>query len=846
FSKVMEALQSIPRNDLEFRLEVLKTIKRIFKAHNSTRDIFRHVGGYVSLVSMIVSLEGAFEKPEQFMNDNIKNIESVRCSIIAVLQAIFSVIAESMHDHQANKKYFLKGVGYGSLENAITLTGALNEGCISGSIFGILFGFAMDDESIYELFLNPAKEERDSSVLTALQQRIDVVLKTPSAKVINPEVMPSIMNLQRLISNIDPELSYAVLYAIYALTQANRGNQIKLNTSGLIFNILTRVFPESSQIDDAVLTIESNEKGLLLKIIQQLLSMGISFEELRYMFQRFTIIDENFDLSKSHCLLNLIVQSACQSQWPNFIQFDMATSKIASLEIPELTNFPPTSPGYSLLSWIFIENQDDLSNLSLFSLYDNTSLVFKIYVDAKTKQLRVYNIASKQDIIFKTFQFNIGVWYHIALVHHRPRISIKFSSMDLFINGMHTLEKETINLFYSLGVRYKSLFQDSLHQFQTYETSTSLFLKLKDMIKPTISTRRNSIQTQRLLSDIMKNAHFQRISENKISLALFAGNMLSEGTGLTLTGLSEAAEMFIKTELDYSRLILNSSIPKLDNAIYMPKSMGYLTGESIIAYPYGLDESLWKIGGCVIALKLIEQSKTSETLCKTMTFLFQIIRYSWRNSQDMERCHGYEILAYILKTKRDLITEEIFELLLVFIGKNPYSLEDSMINNPLAYRYIILNFEIWKKTPISVQKAQLDQFILFLETSRNRYFNLKRLPKIHLVKKVLLAFRMNIYAKELTPYFVRSLKAIMLSNWSTDSIRAVATFLASTVSIGKLWLKLALEYLFLITLILLLSLQRHLLHLYLNLLTQEVDQVVHHLQQPCLCLIMKELLLKQR
>lgn len=56
---------------------------------------------------------------------------------------------------------------------------------------------------------------------------------------------------------------------------------------------------------------------------------------------------------------------------------------------------------------------------------------------------------------------------------------------------------------------------------------------------------------------------------------------------------------------------------------------------------------------------------------------------------------------------------------------------------------------------------------------------------LDLVKKVLLAFRMNIYAKELIPHLVNSLKAIMLSNWSTESIRAVATFLASTVSKGK-------------------------------------------------------------
>lgn len=127
---------------------------------------------------------------------------------------------------------------------------------------------------------------------------------------------------------------------------------------------------------------------------------------------------------------------------------------------------------------------------------------------------------------------------------------------------------------------------------------------------------------------------------------------------------------------------------------------------------------------------------------------------------------------------------------------------ESIINNPLAYRYVILNFEIWKKTSIPVQKAQLDQFILFLNTSKMRYFNSKRLPKIRkffcalsrmlsnelfldIVKKVLLAFRMNIYAKELVPHLIDALKVIMLTSWTTESIRSVATFLASTVSKGN-------------------------------------------------------------
>jgi hypothetical protein len=35
----------------------------------------------------------------------------------------------------------------------------------------------------------------------------------------------------------------------------------------------------------------------------------------------------------------------------------------------------------------------------------------------------------------------------------------------------------------------------------------------------------------------------------------------------------------------------------------------------------------------------------------------------------MERCHGYEIMANILKQKRDIISVDLLELLLQFIGK---------------------------------------------------------------------------------------------------------------------------------------------------------------------------------
>lgn len=686
FSRVMEAIQLIPRDDLDFRLEVLKTIHRIFKAHQSTRDIFRRVGGYVSLVSMIVALEGAFENPERFFNnETVQDLDTVRHKIVAVLQTIFQVLAQSMHNHEVNKNYFMKDVGYGSLENAITLTGALNSGCIPHQVFGILFAFALEDESIYELFMDKDHEVEGELISTAvtmdIYRRIELVLKSPSAKIVNSEITPTILHLQQLISASDPQLSRAVLFSSYALAQASRRNLVKMNRSGLILELLKRAFPSSSTNNTTTASTATAEKEMIIQIVKKLMSMGVSYEELQYMFKGFDVQHDLDDTTQGTAsgLMELILQGASRSRWPNFIQFDMSngqTNSAAALEIPVMANFPPANPGYTLLAWLHIERQDDISNLAFFSVWDDDTLAFQIFIDGKSKTLQVYSMYSKHHIVFKHFEFNVGFWYHLAIVHNKSRLSLKSSTMTLYINGISieqvscpyiipaalpnaplkavigtlhtttttnnngnrrssstafnantppsqliwdlgptymisdTLEKEAINLYFNLGARYKSLFQDSLRQFQTYEAATSLFLTLRSMSKSTSSIRKESAQQ---LTAAMRNASIQLLPENKILFAFFACNTLSEGsrTGLTLTGVSEATATTIDIEVNSSKLILNSAIPKLDTAVYNPKSMGYLVGEPIVAYPFGLDESIWKIGGCAIALKLVEKSQVN-------------------------------------------------------------------------------------------------------------------------------------------------------------------------------------------------------------------------------------------
>ena len=103
FSEILESIQCMPRDDLDLRLETLYTIRKLLKLDKSSRDAFRQEGGFITLVSMIVALEGAFKESQQHSHHLNMNKETNQEKTILVLQTIFSILADSMHQHKVNK-----------------------------------------------------------------------------------------------------------------------------------------------------------------------------------------------------------------------------------------------------------------------------------------------------------------------------------------------------------------------------------------------------------------------------------------------------------------------------------------------------------------------------------------------------------------------------------------------------------------------------------------------------------------------------------------------------------------------------------------------------------------------
>ena len=76
------------------------------------------------------------------------------------------------------------------------------------------------------------------------------------------------------------------------------------------------------------------------------------------------------------------------------------------------------------------------------------------------------------------------------------------------------------------------------------------------------------------------------------------------------------------------------------------------------------------------------------------------------------------------------LSKRVLMSILTFVGYQSERLEDSVINNPLAYRILLVDLDVWRSSAAEVQKLYYEQFIVFAQRSKFRQFNTKRLSRM--------------------------------------------------------------------------------------------------------------------
>ena len=478
-------------------------------------------------------------------------------------------------------------------------------------------------------------------------------------------------------------------------------------------------------------------------------SLSLWFQIAHFDPHAHTTIFGAFDASQTCFLLvylekdthNLILQTSVSSSRPS-VRFKSIAFKEQRWYHVIITHRRPKATSSSRASLFingeFVEQVKSQYPTTAPSTKGNNSGVPSPSSNRRTGAIQAF-LGTPQDL---ASQLGRGV------VHTQWRLA----SATLFAD---VLSDDLIAVYFELGPRYSGNFQDCLGSFQTYRASAALNLRNESLhpgkeeksdIVTAIRSKAGCLLSEAcILLNISANVVLDDDDHNNIDETHLL-NFISKAAGKNLRNVTKGGR---------NALAINGAMPFINDALLQPSGFAILTGDPVVVVPQSLDDAAWRIGGCVaVGLALLEAAQKSEDILRALNILFESIQDNWRNSEAMERENGFGVLSTLLSGKLNqpmpqmsnasnspqamqsqensisVPALEVLAEILKFIGYNADKPENSVINNPLAYRILLVDMEFWRNAESPVQKLYYKQFIVFGVRSKYHLFNTKRLSRM--------------------------------------------------------------------------------------------------------------------
>lgn len=826
--------------DLSKASEQVQAIRRFLIASSSgsqANDNFRHLDGFQIVIETLRTYAG-FYHPS-------KRSQAEKTHLFALFDNVFSLLAQTFREHDGNRRYFkrrVEGGGWAALEQVIAsigVGGSDSDVWGESQLLGRLLTFALDDKRIESLCQKAIEKSRslqqaspgargadqqvetsDSTVdeefprnqqlVSFVEDKLREMLRE-GALLHNPEVVPILVDFWKTIPRSETGLvnpcMCVVILSLSRISSLSTHNRRALHATGILSSLLPLAIGSEQSVGRV-------ERKCVEDLCVSLMSLGVT-----------SLADSQYLLtSTSPSAADFLLRCLKLPRRPASIEFDLSINGYASVELSTLGRaFPPPSsqPGYTFTAWIYIDQFDPNTHTTIFGAFDVTQTCFLLgYLERDTKNfiLQTSVTSSRPSVRFKQAIFEAKKWYHIAIVHRRPRTMVT-SKAALYVNGEFSeqikchypsqpppanpdvdslasftssivakprpvqafigtppdlsarlgrgvvfsrwslasahlfedvLSDDLISVYFHLGPHYNGNFQDSLGSFQTYEASAALGRRNEQM-------HPGKDEDSDILRAIRAKAG-SIVPENRIIFSILPSSVLGgEDRGKdfdrpVIRGLNRTASnnLYQYTHSTGSLVAVNSAPPSLNEALVRSSGSTVMTGDPVVTIPQSIDETFWRLGGYAgIVLKLVEEANTKDSILRAVEILFESIKGSWRNSEAMEKENGYAILTAILRGKigagvivssknsildngmttseRDQLAFQLLSLVLAFLGYNHERPEDSFIINPLAYRVLLVDFDLWRKASPITQQLYYRQFITFGVKSKYHQFNSRRL-----------------------------------------------------------------------------------------------------------------------
>lgn len=403
------------------------------------QDDFRYLRGFQILLDVLRTFSGFYNPHRRSHAD--------KEAVFELLHAVLAALSTAFRGHPGNRRYFrerVEGGGWEALEQIIAsigVGGGDSDLWTDCQLFGKLFSFALDDQRLDELCRSvasrappdtptPGSDERqDESGLIQSMDAVGVRLSGivgPHTVIRNPEIIRTVVafweSIPRGQGTPTSPASLVVLDVLSSIASASFFNLNALHRTGLLSRLLRLLFAEDS-------ILAAHERARALPLCAALMRLGIN-----------ELADAQFLLNRPDpATSEFCLAMAKRYTGPPFIQFDLSLHGHSSVELSNLgRSFPPqTAPGYTFAGWVRVDKFDPESHTTLFGVFDSTQTCFLLaYLEKDTRNfiLQTSVTSPRPSVRFKSVAFEEHRWYHIALVHRRPKTMVA-SKASLYVNG---------------------------------------------------------------------------------------------------------------------------------------------------------------------------------------------------------------------------------------------------------------------------------------------------------------------------------------------------------------------------------------------------------------------------
>ncbi|TPX10649.1 uncharacterized protein E0L32_008383 [Thyridium curvatum] len=411
-----------------------------------SQDDFRHLHGYQHILDLLRSFSGYYNPS--------KRTQTEKKALFELLHIALAVLSATFRGHQGNRRYFrhrVEGGGWEALEQIIAsigLGGSDSDLYSNCQLFGKLLSFALDDQRLDELCQSVAsaqaaragagKSEDDEDGAAkgdaSLQKDAEMAfVETELHNIIGPKTVLQNAEIMRTVVGFwesiprqkekDPDItSFVVVTALSLVVSSSFANLAALHTTGVLSRFLRLYFGQGIQLGDL-------EREKVLALCKSMMSLGVN-----------RLVDAQFLLSNQDPAASEFSLAMAEKHCnPSFVQFDLSLHGHSSIELPNIgRSFPPlSSAGYTFTAWLRVDNFDPNSHTTIFGVFDSTQTCFLLaYLERDTHNFILQTSVTSQrpSVRFKSVKFKPNQWYHVAIVHRRPKTMIA-SKASLYVNG---------------------------------------------------------------------------------------------------------------------------------------------------------------------------------------------------------------------------------------------------------------------------------------------------------------------------------------------------------------------------------------------------------------------------